>query len=312
MNSFPAIRYLDLAMTCRMTSPGRLSAYKGSMLRGALGASLRKWLCMSRKSDCDACLLRGNCIFVRLFKPVQTEGKPLTPPFCIEPDLDSRQDYPEGERFNFNLKLFAYAVEHLPFFVQGFAAAGQKGLGSNLQPGQFVIEEITCASAAGQWVIFRQAEDRLQIPEPRIWRPQSLPSDLTRVELCLATPLRHKADSHFSSTLSFRELFQLILRRFKALALLEGDIWSLPPARFSELAHAADQIRIESGQLNWQDWTRYSSRQSTFMKLGGLTGAISYAGDLRPFADLLSFAAFAHVGKQSSFGLGKINLLSLN
>ena len=50
-----------------MQTQGRFSAYKGSMLRGSLGASLRRAVCMTQKTDCCRCMLCGTCIFPRLF-----------------------------------------------------------------------------------------------------------------------------------------------------------------------------------------------------------------------------------------------------
>jgi hypothetical protein len=41
------------------------------------------------------------------------------------------------------------------------------------------------------------------------------------------------------------------------------------------------------------------------MKLGGLIGSVDYAGDLAVFIPFVALGAFLHVGKNSTFGLGK-------
>ena len=42
------------------------------------------------------------------------------------------------------------------------------------------------------------------------------------------------------------------------------------------------------------------------MNLGGLTGAVTYKGPLDEFLPLIEFSEMVHIGKQTSFGLGKI------
>ena len=46
------------------------------------------------------------------------------------------------------------------------------------------------------------------------------------------------------------------------------------------------------------------------MKLGGLIGELSYVGDLKPFLPFLKMTEVFHVGKGTSFGLGRYKLLT--
>lgn len=297
------MKYLEARFRCRLSTPAQFSAYKGSMLRGALGASLRKGLCMTRARDCAACILAKDCLFPRLFSPLP--GAEAPPPFCLEPDMDAKASYKAGESFEFALRLFAYGVDYLPFFIQAWRMAGENGLGSRREPGQFVIEEVSSKDQ----VIYTAQSDNLS-------QPQSL--DLPDCEeaaenagqqgvgLRLLTPLRHKADNHFSASLEFVDLLHLILRRIRALYVLEGRKWALAREQYELLRQKAASIRIAANNLRWHDWTRYSSRQKAYMQFGGLAGEISYLGDVGPFANFLSLAAIAHIGKQTSFGLGRI------
>ncbi len=48
------------------------------------------------------------------------------------------------------------------------------------------------------------------------------------------------------------------------------------------------------------------------MSLGGVTGTISYEGDITDFVLLLRLGEYMHVGKGTSFGLGKYEVLESN
>ena len=45
------------------------------------------------------------------------------------------------------------------------------------------------------------------------------------------------------------------------------------------------------------------------MSLGGATGTVSYEGDISDFMLLLRLGEYVHVGKGTSFGLGKYEIL---
>jgi CRISPR/Cas system endoribonuclease Cas6 (RAMP superfamily) len=67
-------------------------------------------------------------------------------------------------------------------------------------------------------------------------------------------------------------------------------------------------VETEESTLQWFDWKRYSNRQEMEMLMGGLVGGISYTGALTEFCPLLRLGEVVHVGKQTTFGLGKIEV----
>jgi hypothetical protein len=64
---------------------------------------------------------------------------------------------------------------------------------------------------------------------------------------------------------------------------------------------------IRNSLRRW-DWERYSSRQKTRMKMGGLMGEITYGGPVAAFEPFLRAGEILHVGKGTSFGLGKYEI----
>ena len=96
----------------------------------------------------------------------------------------------------------------------------------------------------------------------------------------------------------------LMLRRVSSL--LNAYDGGEPPIDYRGLVERARAVRTLSSDLKWFDWRRYSNRQGAAMQLGGLVGEVVYEGPIEEFMPLLSFCAEVHVGKQTSFGLGKI------
>lgn len=311
------MKYISVRFVCRLQTRGSFSAYKGSMLRGSLGASLRRAVCMTQKTECCRCMLCGTCIFPRLFTaasaPKDSDTAPqLPPPFCIEPSRDRQTEYAAGDSFSFGLKLFSYATDYLPYFIHAFTLAGQHGMGRGTEQGQgkFCIEDVLQNEAsiydAREEQLHDAAVQELSLPRPCPAGPDG------QLTCRLVTPLRFKAANRLSTTLDFATLLRLIFRRIRSLCALDGENFHLPPEEFAALSRAASAVSVAENALRWEDWSRYSGRQKTVMQLGGLTGHIVYQGPVAVFARYLDFASRVHVGKQSSFGLGSLELDNLS
>jgi CRISPR/Cas system endoribonuclease Cas6 (RAMP superfamily) len=78
---------------------------------------------------------------------------------------------------------------------------------------------------------------------------------------------------------------------------------------FKGLIEKAGTVKLIESNTEWFDWKRYSTRQEEWMSLGGVTGAVSYEGDLTDFMLLLRLGEYVHVGKGTSFGLGKYEIM---
>jgi hypothetical protein len=124
------------------------------------------------------------------------------------------------------------------------------------------------------------------------------------------TPTRLVYAEALTSTPDFHVLIRTLLRRLSNLAYFHcGAALDLD---FRGLIAAAEQVETVESELRWCDWERYSARQDTRMKLGGFVGRVTYRGDLQPFLPLLQLGEIVHVGKGTSFGLGKYGIQTEN
>ena len=57
--------------------------------------------------------------------------------------------------------------------------------------------------------------------------------------------------------------------------------------------------------MRWQDWSRISWRQQVRMQIGGFVGSATYAPPPPELLPYLIWGEIRHLGKSSTFGLGK-------
>ena len=306
------MQYLSLTFCCELNARASLSAYKGSMLRGTFGTHLKKACCTTRERDCRQCMLKSVCTYPALFigKPSRGEGRfdSLTLPFCFEVCDTGKTEYREGEHLSFGVKLFSYATSYVPYFAHAFVQAGRQGMGrkTDMFQGTFDLVDIVCNGMS----IYDREQQKVSMPEPEALALPALdenPEGTQRLHVHLATPCRFKEGNKLSADLPFRMLFQLVVRRLRSLWALDGE--SVHYENFRAMMALAESARTVESSLVWKDWTRYSSRQKTYMQLGGLQGHIVYEGRIAPFLPFLVMAEKLHIGKQTSFGLGEVHFV---
>ncbi|HEY3571527.1 MAG TPA: CRISPR system precrRNA processing endoribonuclease RAMP protein Cas6 [Thermoanaerobaculia bacterium] len=137
--------------------------------------------------------------------------------------------------------------------------------------------------------------------------PSESPLPEGAVTLRFVTPLRIKVRHQLTDRPRFRDLAFHMLRR-----TLEMAYFHVPGAAvdwdFQSLLQRSDGVQVAGADLRWLDWERWSQRQNSAMKLGGLVGRLTLEGDVAPFAPLLRAAEILHAGKGAVFGLGKLEV----
>jgi hypothetical protein len=230
-------------------------------------------------------------------------------PYVIEPAASAQTHYRQGEPFDFTLLLFGRANDYLPYFVYAFDQVGQVGIGKRIngKRATFSLRQVK----AGDSIVYRAESGRIS---EGTFTENLLPEDhakhkldaVTMLEINLITPLRLKYENHLEATLPFHILIRAALRRISILFTTYDS--GEPALDYRGLVARARDIKILSSTLRWFDWQRYSNRQDQAMLMGGMIGKINYSGELGEFMPLLNFCEKCHLGKQTTFGLGKINI----
>ena len=297
----------------KLTQNAVLPAYKGSTFRGVLGHALKRTVCALKKQTCAACILRQNCTYALVFEtahalPVPQNAKISAPPhpMVLEPPLTEKQNFTAGDTLACNIVLFGELNRNLPYFIYAFDQMGRIGLGKNKNGSRagFILESVTFDNKE----IYTKTDGRITLPDPlpKLTLNPAPGSNRNHVTLKLHTPFRISAKTGRRPDLPFDLLIRALIRRCTALFNTYGR--GEPALDYPALVKKAAQVRLADNRLSWFDWQRYSSRQGTKMFMGGLLGQVAYQGDLEPFLPFLHMAQIVHAGKNTAFGLGKIEL----
>jgi hypothetical protein len=290
-----------------------LPPYKGSTFRGAFGGCLKRAVCAVKQKECSDCLLSSRCVYARLFETKQWDtaasARTAAPPhpYIIQPPDSTRTRYQANEPFDFNLLLFGEMNASLPYFVYAFELMGEQGIGkkNGNHRARFCLKGVS----GGDMLLYNPQTGKLAPAPPpeQLTLAEIVPSlEISQVTIHLQTPLRLKNDNHLQATLQFPLLVRAMLRRVSGLfnAWDEGE----PPLDYRGMIARAEQVRVVDGRLRWHDWERYSNRQDTAMNFGGMLGSVTYQGPLAEYLPLLKLCEKLHIGKQTTFGLGRFSM----
>ncbi|MGC9046101.1 MAG: CRISPR system precrRNA processing endoribonuclease RAMP protein Cas6 [Thermodesulfovibrio sp.] len=293
------IHYKIVEFTLKAETEINLPDFKGSAFRGGFGNILRQITCVLKRQQCIDCPIKTKCIYAYVFETVSDttanflnmhKYEKVPHPFVFEPPLNKKKLYQPAEEFKFKIILIGKAIEYLPYFVVTIKELGKVGIGK--AKGKFIISNISSSNS-----------------ETISLNSVNLEQNFTKLSLNILTPIRIKYNRSLVNQLDFHVLIRSILRRISLLyyfhckkELLQVDV--------NSLIEKAEKVKILDDNTRWYDWERYSSRQDTRMKLGGVVGEITYEGDITPFIPFLKACEILHVGKGTSFGLGKYEIVN--
>ncbi|MBI3935951.1 MAG: CRISPR system precrRNA processing endoribonuclease RAMP protein Cas6 [Betaproteobacteria bacterium] len=289
--------------------PLRFSNFPGSAWRGALGHSLARLACVSGMRGCPPCRRPQACAYGYLFETAPPPGAAKMRKYNQVPHPFALRLEATAERAcTLRVHLFGRANGYLPIVVAALRQAGQSwdGIAHNRLALEAVLQE--SAPGSGEW---RRIDDPAGALLPLAPAAPVTPACPAGVEVRLLTPLRAKGEGRpkAKAALDFGAFFSVLLRRISMLTYFHGEV--ALEADFKSLVAAARAVHAEMS-LHWREQLRYSARQKTEMKLGGVIGSMRIEGqDLTPFWPFLWLGQWTHAGAAASMGNGAYELASL-
>lgn len=285
------ISYLPLKVSLISQQRAELPPYLGSTLRGVIGQALLQ-------TDKDACafLYRNGEDTIHTGQVVVKPYMIIPPEICM-PQTVIRQ----GESIEFEFLLFGNAVEYLPSLIRALEKIHRFGLGARRYP--FSLSKII--NSQTQRFIWRK-ERSLVSNVDTVTVPCYELQDVTGVVIKICTPLRIRHGGKLVKNISFQTLIRNITNRVISITERYGG-WA-DQIEAERVQSLAAEVRTVREELRVERMERYSNRINGKMDFSGLTGEVEYAGDLSPFVPWLYAAQTLHVGRNTTFGMGKIEV----
>lgn len=301
-----------LELTLSSNEAQEMAPFTGSTMRGAFGNILKDTFCVEPRGRCPDCMLRNNCAYTYLFESAwyfsigERPQSGVPQPYVFETKVNAGIKPGQAE-IKLVLLLFGNSIVYLPVFLHCIKKIGQWGLGKNRI--SYQLERVE--DLFGNKLIWNKDSTKMIIrPYTKTWddylQQTEKINNITRCQIELITPLRMKQEGHLQNQLEFNTILKAIIRRWNLLNKYYGN--GQKNEENGELIKKAATIPSGTLNLHWQEMERYSRRQDQRMMLGGMMGIIECAGELKPFLPWLLLGEDIHIGKNSSFGLGKYQL----
>ncbi len=256
--------------------------FLGSQLRGAFGYAIKRVVCINPSFKCDECFAKDNCLYYQFYEEKNVYHK-------------YRFDYELGKSYyDFSVYLFDDTVSKLPYVVSALYQMITKiGFGKDRKTYTKFDMFVNDSS------IFK--EDEIILPKD-YEKEFNIDTFSPNILVRFVTPLRLKKNNRFirPEELEIENLVNSIYKREQKLENLENK-----ELKKLDFESKGDMVKKE---LKFLDLSRYSNRQKTKLKIGGLVGEIEIRDIDEKSYRLLKLGEIIGVGKQTVFGLGKIRV----
>jgi hypothetical protein len=301
-----------------VTEQLELNEHAGGALRGAFFESLWGRFCVNKRAKtCADCPLVNACPVSSLVAPLRNEaprGRDVPRPYAMRPPVEHARTLKPGDQFSFGLTLFGCRLDLFPYVAMALQLMAQSGIGrrtqeNNWRRGHFTADEIQAINLLSGETKLVQASgsNHVSVPDlPITWvdaeaLAATLPSD--HVTLHFLTPLRLTDQQKLVKHSLLRPLVERLLERHDFLANEYGGEAFACDER-NHLIEIAAAAEVLQDTTNWEDVSSFSRRQGKSTPIGGLMGAITFRGNLRPLLSLLVWGMVMQAGKDTTKGNG--------
>lgn len=291
----------------RVTEDIVLPEYSGSTLRGVWGHALRRIACMTKSFTCDGCAFIKACPYQLIFEaavPVDnlfSKMQNIPQSYIVEPPSIGEKLYKKGEILQFQMILMGSIIDRISLVVSAWKNAFEKGICKDGGKAELVDVKV-------------ESQDRFisilneQSVTPH-FNKMILPTmQQSTITLEFETPVRLQKNGKAipPDKIEASVLIMQLLRRLSLIstAHFKHHLY----ADYVTLKKEAGALKSDA-DLYWYDWVRYSNRQRQKMYLGGVLGRWTFYDLPVEFQMLLYLGQWIHVGKNTTFGLGKYRII---
>ena len=328
------LSFAKFSIFFRVIKGFELPMFSGSAFRGIFGRALQL-VSFGMSPKCQSCFIGQDCqkknLLDYIFNPstdhpllvnVDKHGRKdqLAKPYILDPP-DTGLYLPDS-LIKMDFIMVGQPIQFFPFVACAFSMIHKFNYWSgnhSEQQGKVRLENIVDGLADNEEdkVVFDGRLDRIvgpaqiydfELVKNHVEMFYDYPSNIM-LQIRFLSPFRYKHVNKLVVPLDFKIFMARILDRIEQLSIYSP---LSKPFDKNAILDAAAQVKTEKSSLHWYDWERYSSRQNSRMKFGGYLGDIVFSGNLIPFLPYIKIGEYLHVGKQTTFGLGKYRIGSLS
>ena len=256
------------------------SYYTGSMLRGAFGHALKRVTCINPSYQCKDCFSAQDCLYYDFYEKENVQHR-----YRFDIELNSKS-------YDFGLYLFDDACSKLPYILSSLEIALTKnGLGkerTTFNNIQIKVNDIIVYQEGG-------FAGRIDVKTQKIETKKYTPD----LKIKLITPLRIKKSNHLEyDKIRVEHILRSIYQRAKYIF-------------DNEEVHSLDYKPTYTTSVKVFDYKplyRKSDRQKEQLVMAGVLGEMAVLGLDKRSYELLQIGEVLGVGKQTTFGMGKIKI----
>jgi len=307
MKSVFDIRYIKLHFTIEFPSDCIMPQNKASAIRGGMGEMLLRANCI-RDRKCEECDFASECIVRRtMYSSYEIEPEDIgvgsgdSIGYVIECE-NYETEFFAGDRIQFNLILFGKTIVYFNQYMQAFYALGQNGIGK--EKTRFDIVEVTnskgdrildgCNVYMGQYQIGTLSD--------YVKHRMRYIHSLENITVEFKTPVTIKRNGSFIQEFDPEAILSAIKRRLYLLDCFEG----IDGKEYYKSDTMIPEVLYQ--EHRFISVNRYSSTKDSKMALRGIKGKFVFDSIDEETLKLLLATEIMHVGKNTSFGFGRVRV----
>jgi hypothetical protein len=255
----------------------KASFFTGSMIRGALGYTLKRVTCINPSYKCDGCFAKDGCLYYDFYEQANSFHK-------------YRFDIVLGSgKFDFGLYLFDNACDAIPYILSALHITLSK---NGLTKHNYIFSDFEIRLNE-ESIFDGESFKSLDILPKRFQLDNYCPN----IKIKLETPLRIKRDNKLlKDDVAIEDILRSIYQKAQEFGT-------------GKKAFKLDyipQYTTTLKALKYQPLLRRSNRQNKRLNMDGVVGEIAVLGLDRRSYELLKLGEIIGVGKQTVMGLGRI------
>lgn len=286
-NAHFSLVYTPLLIQLKCHETVLLPEYLGSTLHGIMG-----WALFSHKE-----------VYRYLFENRSFGGakQDIINPYIIEPPR-YHGIYRVGDELCFQFVLLGDAVQYCTTVIKILSKIRWFRVGAERK--LFELSEIRHSQTLQ--LIWKNGETEWKHAVSQLV-PGTFQNKSTYCSIHLLTPLRIRRNGNLLLDIDFPTIMRNITRRMSELTERYGGYVDLE--EIETLQCLIEMVQEVSSGLYLNKIDRYSTRRNVKMDLSGLMGAMTFKGELSAFTSWLNAASILHIGRNTTFGCGKIDVV---